>query len=188
MARRRARTIPEEVAVALTYNRFSYAVMMASPSDLEDFAVGFSLPKRVVAAPREIEDLEIVHGELGIELRMWIAAARAAEFTERRRYLAGPTGCGLCGVETLAEAMPQSPQVGSDAADLGRKMIAARSTPCRSGRSIIARPMRSMPRRSGSRGQGSSRCARMSAGTMRSTSSSGRWRGTGGRPRKAPSC
>jgi FdhD protein len=100
-----SRSIPEETAVALTYNGGTYAVMMTTPQDLEDFAIGFSLNEGIISSSSDIESLDIVPFDDGVELQMWLGKPRADRLRERRRHMAGPTGCGLCGIESITEAM-----------------------------------------------------------------------------------
>ena len=104
------RALPEEVAVALVYNGTTQAVMMASPADLTDFAVGFTLSEGL-AQPDEIGPVETVEHPSGLELRMWLPEARAEALSARRRAMAGPVGCGLCGIESLAEATRPLPRI-----------------------------------------------------------------------------
>ncbi len=106
------RSIPEETAVVLTYNGGTYAVMMTTPQDLEDFAVGFSLSEGIIRFAAELDSLEVLHLGDGIELRMWLSGPKADRLQERRRHIAGPTGCGLCGIESVAEAMRPAAIVG----------------------------------------------------------------------------
>lgn len=109
------RLVPAEVPVALTYGRVTHAVMMATPADLRDFALGFSLTEGIAGGARDIEALDVVTVEQGIELRMDLAPDRQAGIERRRRHITGPGGCGLCGMDSLAEAIRPSPAVRSAA-------------------------------------------------------------------------
>lgn len=109
-----ARAVPEETALALTYNGGTHAVMMGTACDLIDFAIGFSLSEGVVTSAEDIRSCEIVELDDGIELRMWLAPDKAEGISARRRQIAGPTGCGLCGIDSIAEAMRPAAIVASD--------------------------------------------------------------------------
>ncbi len=102
---RTRRAIPEETPIALTFDGSSYAVMMATPSEIEDFAIGFALTEDVIDVPSDIESLEIVEAEGGIEARMWLKPEISLRQRARRRSVVGPTGCGLCGTESIAQAL-----------------------------------------------------------------------------------
>jgi hypothetical protein len=96
----RTRAIPQEVPIAFVYDGSTYAVMMTSPSDLEDFAIGVSLAEGIIADTDEIMSLDIVHQDKGTELRMWLTPGRGRNLANRRRRMAGPTGCGLFSAPT----------------------------------------------------------------------------------------
>lgn len=93
--------VAEEVPVALVYNGISHVVMMASPKDLAHFAVGFSLSEGIIASPREIYGIDVVPSCNGLEVQIELSSRRFMGLKERRRALAGRTGCGVCGVEQL---------------------------------------------------------------------------------------
>ena len=97
--------VAEEVPIALIYNGVSHAVMLATPQDLEDFALGFSLSEGIFQSKSELYDVEIVAQPLGIELRLDVATEAFVKLKERRRNLVGRTGCGLCGAESLEQAL-----------------------------------------------------------------------------------
>lgn len=95
--------VAEEVPVALVFNGISHAVMMASPSDLEDFALGFALTEGLLLSPQELYGVEMCHVANGIELQLEVSSACEWRLKERRRSLAGRTGCGLCGTDSLSQ-------------------------------------------------------------------------------------
>lgn len=93
--------LAEEVPVALVYNGISHVVMMASPKDLELFAIGFSLSEGIIEHPQEIYGMDVVQACNGLEVQIELSSRRFMGLKERRRALAGRTGCGVCGVEQL---------------------------------------------------------------------------------------
>jgi FdhD protein len=108
------RTLAEEVPVAFSYDGVAHAVLMATPGDLEDLALGFTYTEGIITAPDEIAELAVVSVADGIVLRMWLAGARSDAFAARRRRFVGPAGCGICGLESLAEANRAIPFVSCD--------------------------------------------------------------------------
>ena len=98
--------IAEETPVALVYNGISHVVLMATPQDLAELALGFSLSEGILEKAGECYDIEVKTGVDGVEVHLKIAAARFAALKERRRNISGRTGCGLCGIDSLAAAMP----------------------------------------------------------------------------------
>ena len=119
------RAVPEETAVAFVYDGGSEAVMMASPADLEDFAIGFSLNEGIITDLAQIARMEQFDTDLGIEMRLWLSAGLSARLSARRRHRAGPTGCGLCGVESLEDALPKLAKIDSAVVVSAAEIIAA---------------------------------------------------------------
>ncbi|MBB1490958.1 formate dehydrogenase accessory sulfurtransferase FdhD [Paracoccus sp. MC1862] len=127
---------PEEAAVAIVIDGTSQAVLMATPHDLADFALGFALTEGLIASSADVTDREITQvrppaqlpGVPAYEARLWLRPGLASGLAERRRSMVGPVGCGLCGVDSIAAALPQVVRVAEDAGlspqDVGRAMQA----------------------------------------------------------------
>lgn len=103
--------VAEEVPVALIINGEPHVVMMTTPADLEDFALGFALSEALVDTATEVESLRVTPLDNGYEVALQIPPQRQARLADRRRNLVGRSGCGLCGSETIAEAMRPAPHV-----------------------------------------------------------------------------
>ncbi|MBZ9870109.1 formate dehydrogenase accessory sulfurtransferase FdhD [Mesorhizobium sp. BR1-1-9] len=121
------RMVPEETPVAFSFAGTTHAVMMASPADLKDFALGFSLTEGIIASPDEIEAIEVEDLGAGIDIQIRLKDQANTRFEARRRRLAGPVGCGLCGIESIEEAMRSVDTVGApkltlDAGDIVRSV------------------------------------------------------------------
>jgi len=105
------RLVPAEVPIAFSFDGTTHAVMMASPADLEDFAVGFAITEGIVASPDDIEKMTIVDHDEGVDIQMTLKGKATTTFEPRRRHMAGPVGCGLCGIESIEEALRPVPEV-----------------------------------------------------------------------------
>jgi FdhD protein len=100
-----SRLVPEETPVAFSYNGTTHAVMMATPADMEDFAVGFSLSEGIISRIDAISEIAVEEHDEGVDIQIRLASEAGQELTDRRRRMAGPVGCGLCGIESIEQAL-----------------------------------------------------------------------------------
>ncbi|AYG60765.1 formate dehydrogenase accessory sulfurtransferase FdhD [Rhizobium jaguaris] len=106
-----SRIVPEEVPIAFSYGGTSHAVMMGTPADIEDFAIGFSLTEGIITDIDQIVAVEPVEDERGIDVQIALIDDAADALRVRRRHMAGPVGCGLCGIESIEQAVRKVPDV-----------------------------------------------------------------------------
>ncbi len=118
--------VPEETPIAFVYNRRNYAVMLATPQDLIDFAIGFSLTERIVGSVSDILGLDILHSERGADMRLLISDLCLERFDlrQRRRNLPGKAGCGICGLENADEFFEILPKVAEEKISLNPNAVA----------------------------------------------------------------
>lgn len=130
---------PEEVPVAMVIDGSAQAVLMATPHELEDFALGFALTEGMIASPADVQGIEVVpvaaKGGPAVEARLWLRPGIAAKLAERRRSMLGPVGCGLCGLDSVNAALPEVISVGPGiklhASAIGAIMAALRAAQIR---------------------------------------------------------
>lgn len=123
--------LAQEVPIALEYNGISHATVLATPCDLEDFAFGFSYTEGVIRSARDIYDVELTRRDKGIVIELTIASACLNQLKLRRRSLAGRTGCGLCGLESLDEVQRSLPPLIERPAFLNAEAVAAATSALR---------------------------------------------------------
>lgn len=104
-----SRALPEEVPVALSFGGTTQAVMMATPDDLEDFGIGFALSEAIIRSQANLLSIDIVEADQGFDIQMQLVEGVQAQLAARRRKMAGPVGCGLCGIESIDEALRALP-------------------------------------------------------------------------------
>lgn len=130
--REMSRVLPEEVPVAVVFDGTSQAVMMCTPADIDDFAKGFALTEGFIESLDEIESFEILDHEAGIEARFALKGAPARALATRRRKMVGPLGCGLCGIDSIVEAVRPLPTLNSSGPLLSAAEVAGATEALRS--------------------------------------------------------
>lgn len=105
------RLVPQEVAVAVSFGGTTHAVMMATPDDLEDFAIGFTLTEGIIEKINDIETIHVVSVDKGFDVQVTLKKQYSEQFNARRRHMAGPVGCGLCGIESIEQALRPVPKL-----------------------------------------------------------------------------
>lgn len=110
-----SRELAAEAAVAISYNGVSHAVLMATPADLEDLAVGFSLSEGIAASLADIEAVAVLEDARGFDVQVRLATDAGDRLAARRRAMAGPVGCGMCGLESIDAALREPPKVAATA-------------------------------------------------------------------------
>lgn len=123
LVRSGTRIVPEEVPIAFSYGGTSHAVMMGTPADIEDFGVGFSLTEGIITDISEIAAIEPIEDEQGIDVQIALVDDVADALRLRRRHMAGPVGCGLCGIESIEQAVRKVPDVSKAGLTLMQKDI-----------------------------------------------------------------